>query len=295
MGVKSLSPSRHQLSMSYPYLSDLLQHAFGISLSLPIPMFGLLVGLAFFVSLKLADVEVKRLMPDQPVNLMNNAGFIGFFSGLIGARLFHLLEYPREFLAQPMAMLLDRGGFTIFGGLIVGVLVGLIYARAKRTPLPTLLDACAPALMLGYAIGRIGCQISGDGDWGITADLAAKPDWLPTWLWAQTYEGNIAGVLIAPPGVYPTPIYETLMSLVAFTILWSLRKHRHRAGWLFGVYLLLVGVERLWIEPLRVNTTYSVQGMSFTQAQIIAALCVAAGAATLVWRGRAARNERRPQ
>ncbi len=161
--------------MSFPYLSDLVHTVFGVDLPLPIPMFGLMVGIAFFVGLKVATLEVKRLLPAQPANFMDNAGLIAFFTGLVGARLFHLLEHPREFMADPMAMLLSRGGFTIFGGLIVGTISGLVYCRAKRAPLAPVLDAVAPAIMLSYAIGRIGCQISGDGDWGIAADLAAKP------------------------------------------------------------------------------------------------------------------------
>jgi len=87
-------------------------------------------------------------------------------------------------------------------------------------------DAVAPALMLGYAVGRLGCQISGDGDWGIPADMALKPGWLPAWLWAQTYANNIFGAAIAPPGVYPTPIYETLLSLAAFGVLWACASSR---------------------------------------------------------------------
>ena len=101
----------------------------------------------------------------------------GFIVGILGARLFHLLEYPRDFLAHPAEMLLSRSGFTIFGGLIVGILAGAKYARRKRAPLAPLLDAVAPALMLSYGIGRIGCQISGDGDWGITVS-GAPPAWL---------------------------------------------------------------------------------------------------------------------
>jgi phosphatidylglycerol:prolipoprotein diacylglycerol transferase len=131
--------------------------------------------------------------------------------------------------------------------------------------------------MLGYAIGRIGCQISGDGDWGIAADIAAKPAWLPTWFWAQTYEGNILGAILAPPGVYPTPMYEVLMALAAFALLWKLRVHHHRPGWLFAVYLMLVGVERLLIEFIRVNTTFTLFGVEVTQAQIISVACVIVG------------------
>jgi len=269
--------------MAYPYLSDVL-HAVGLDIPLPIPTFGLMVGAAFFVGLYFANREAKRLLPGQSPDFMGNACIIAFLTGLIGARLFHLLEHPAEFLAHPREMLLSRAGYTIFGGLIVGNICGLLYCRAKRAPYGPALDAAAPALMLAYAIGRIGCQISGDGDWGIAADLAAKPAWLPLWLWAQTYTGNIAGVNIAPPGVYPTPIYETLMSLIAFFVLWSLRRHRQRPGWLFGCYVLLAGIERLLIEPIRVNTTFQLFGESVTQAQVIASLCLVAGVAVMIWR-----------
>ena len=272
--------------MSYPFLSDVVRDAFGVDVPLPIPTFGLMVGIAFFVGLRVATLETKRLLPMQSANFMDNAGLIAFFTGLVGARLFHLLEHPREFMADPMAMLFSRGGFTIFGGLIVGTISGLAYARAKRAPIAPLLDAVAPAIMLSYAIGRIGCQISGDGDWGIAANLAAKPDWLPTWFWAQTYDGNIAGLEIPPPGVYPTPIYETFMGLIAFAVLWRLRKHSHASGWLFSVYLLLTGVSRLLVERIRVNTTYDIAGLIFTQAQLIAAICVIAGCFGMWWLSR---------
>ena len=91
--------------------------------------------------------------------------------------------------------------------------------RRWQLPVRPLLGAVAPAMMLGYAIGRIGCQVSGDGDWGIAANIARKPDWLPTWAWAQTYQNNIYAEAIAAPGVYPTPVYETLMGLACFALL----------------------------------------------------------------------------
>jgi phosphatidylglycerol:prolipoprotein diacylglycerol transferase len=271
--------------VAFPYLTDVL-HALGINVPLPIPTFGLMVGIAFFLGLQVATREARRLVPDQPPDFTANVGMIGFFSGLIGARLFHLLEHPQEFLDHPMEMLLSRGGFTIYGGLIIGLLCGLVYVRRKHAPPLTMLDVVAPSLMLAYAIGRIGCQISGDGDWGIAADLAAKPDWLPTWLWAQTYDGNIAGVLIDPPGVYPTPVYESVMAFIAFAILWRFRKQGHKPGWLFGLYVLLVGLERFAIEPIRVNTTYDIAGMAITQAQIISVLCIIGGITLLISRRR---------
>jgi phosphatidylglycerol:prolipoprotein diacylglycerol transferase len=272
--------------MAFPYLTDVL-HALGMNVPLPIPTFGLLVAAAFLTGNWLASVEGRRLMPALPADFMTNACLIGFVAGLAGAKLFHALEYPREFAEQPLRMLTSSGGFTIFGGLIAGTLAAVVYARRKGAPLPLLLDAAAPALMLAYGIGRIGCQISGDGDWGVAVSSPA-PAWLPDWLWAQTYQNNIAGVEIAPPGVYPTPIYETLMALLAFAILWKLRRHAHLPGWLFGVYLLLVGVERFLIELIRVNVTYSLFGMQVTQAQLIATACVIAGIVVMWWRRRRA-------
>jgi len=245
-------------------------------------MFGLLVGIGFFGGKHLASVEARRRLPSIDPDLMSNVCLVGFITGLIGARIFHILEYPREFLAHPLDMILSRGGFTIFGGLIVGLSIAGWYARRKGAPLATMLDAAAPGLLLAYAIGRIGCQISGDGDWGIAVSGPA-PAWLPDWLWAQTYDGNIAGVTIAPPGVYPTPIYESLMSFAAFGVLWALRKQPHASLWLFGVYLLLAGVERLLIEFIRVNSTYSLFGVAITQAQIIATACVFVGL-YIMWR-----------
>jgi len=273
--------------MSYPYLTQVLA-ALGVDLKLPIPTFGLLVGIAFFTGKWLAGIEGRRLMPKVDPEFMSNACLIGFLTGLLGARLFHLLEYPRDFLADPAAMLFSRAGFTIFGGLIVGSLSAAWYARRKNAPIPLLLDAAAPGLMLAYAIGRIGCQVSGDGDWGIAVTSPA-PSWLPDWLWAQTYVGNIAGATIPPPGVYPTPIYETLMSLLAFAILWAMRKQPHAPGWLFGVYLLLAGIERFLIELIRVNTTYSIFGLDVTQAQLISVGCVMAGL-IVIWRRAAPRT-----
>ena len=102
-------------------------------------------------------------------------------------------------------------------------------------------------MMLAYAIGRIGCQISGDGDWGIAADLAAKPGWLPDLALGADLRGQYRRRRqIPPPGVYPTPIYEVAHELSSRSrMLWRLRRHAHASGWLFCLYLLLAGVERL--------------------------------------------------
>jgi len=278
--------------MSYPYLSDLIRALTGYDVPLRVPMFGLCVAMALLTASNLLSRELQRLFEAgrigpatisrknasgqitltevPPQQIVPDFTLIVMIAGIIGARLFHILEHTDRFMLDPGGMLLSTSGLSIFGGLIFGTLAGLFCVRRWRLPGWSLLDATAPSMMLGYAIGRIGCQISGDGDWGIAANMSLKPDWLPDWIWAQTYVNNIYGEVIAAPGVYPTPIYETCMGLLCFLILWSLRKHPFQAGWLFAIYLLLAGVERFAIEQIRVNPVLNIMGLHATQAEMIA-------------------------
>ncbi len=287
--------------MAFPYLSDIIKALTGLNLPLPIPMFGLMVATAMLVAMWVAGQELERLQSVEPLSrpqglpsnakgksathvfsareFMSNLTILCMLTGLVGARIFHILEHPAEFAEAPWSMIFTRSGFSVLGGLIFGIIAGAFYIRHKKLPIRFVSDAAAPAMMLGYAIGRIGCQISGDGDWGIPADLALKPDWLPIWLWAQTYENNILGVVIPAPGVYPTPIYETALSLLCFAILWQMRKHPYRGGWLFCLYLLLAGIERLLIESIRDNVVMHFWGISATQAQILSLFFIIAGMA----------------
>jgi phosphatidylglycerol:prolipoprotein diacylglycerol transferase len=291
--------------MSYPYLSDVVKALTGIDLPLPFATFGILVACAMFAAAACLSAELRRmyeagsLQPGRrlvdgkwitkaPHELVSNLTMLVMLTGIVGARLFHILENTHQFALDPWAMIFSRSGLSVFGGLIVGTVAGLVYVRRWQLPVRPMLDAVAPAMMLGYAIGRIGCQVSGDGDWGVAANMALKPDWLPTWFWAQTYDNNIYGEVIAAPGVYPTPVYESLMALGCFALLWALRKHPFRTGWLFSLYLLLAGVERLLIEQIRVNPPYSFAGIHATQAELIASGLIAAGLVGIVLLGRRA-------
>lgn len=294
--------------MSFPYLSDAVQALTGYAVPLPLPTFGLLVALAMLVAtyylrqelarlhaagaMGMARTRVKRADGARqdgwvaPQDVVPDLTVAVFVSGVLGARLFHILENLHQFQAHPWSMIFTRSGFSIFGGLILGTLVGLVCVRRWRLPIRPLLDAAAPAIMLGYAIGRIGCQVSGDGDWGIAANLALKPGWLPDWFWAQTYPNNIYGEVIALPGVYPTPMYETLMALLCFGLLWALRKHPFRSGWLFSIYLICAGVERLLVEQIRVNPVLDLLGIHATQAEFIAVSLIVLGVLGAVVLGR---------
>ena len=186
---------------------------------------------------------------------------------------------------------------TIYGGLIIGALSVAWVAKKKGMRFLPLADASAPALILAYGIGRIGCQVSGDGDWGIPnpAPMPEWLNWLPEWLWSYHYPNNVngVGVLIGDsdpwpvfegfgtylsPAVFPTPLYETLMTLVIFGVLWSLRSRIQIAGRMFALYLVFNGVERFLIEQIRVNVKMEALGLAFTQAEMIAALTFFGGA-----------------
>ena len=302
--------------MAYPNLSDLLRALTGLDLPLPLPTFGMFVALAMLAAGECLRRELRRkhaigeigaatvwvkddaghrvaqaVAPQEVVADLTVAVMI---AGVLGARLFHILEHVDAFAAHPWAMIWTTSGLSIFGGLIVGTLVGLLCMRRWKLALRPALDAVAPAMMLGYALGRIGCQVSGDGDWGVAATLALKPDWLPTWFWAQTYTHNIVGELIAAPGVYPTPLYEIVMSLACCALLWRLRRHRFQAGWLFSVYLVLAGIERYAIEQIRINPVLRFGPWHATQAELIALLLIGFGALGLFALGRPAAPPRRP-
>jgi phosphatidylglycerol---prolipoprotein diacylglyceryl transferase len=208
--------------MSFPYLSDVINYYFETSWSIPIAMSGAFVAAAIFVSSAIAKMEVQRfeslgLIPSArsssnlqlPASqLISNLAIICAIFGILGARFFHILEYPGKFLDNPLEMIFTRSGLSIYGGLICGGIAGAIYIKKYSLPMLPMLDALSPSIALGYGIGRVGCQVSGDGDWGVASDMSLKPEFVPTCLWAQTYENNVAGVLIEYPGVYPTPIYE---------------------------------------------------------------------------------------
>lgn len=285
--------------MSYPYLSDVIFAVTGYQLPLPLATFGLMVALGLLAASNCLAAELKRLqgagvlpmawrrhggekLQAAPHEVVPNLALLALFAGVAGARVFHIFEHLDSFAANPWDMIFSRSGLSVLGGLLFGVVAGLWFIRRWHLPARPMLDAVAPAMLLGYAIGRVGCQISGDGDWGRAADLALKPDWLPLWFWAQTYTNNIFGEVIAAPGVYPAPVYEILMSLAGFALLWALRKHAFRQGWLFALYLVLAGLERLAIEQIRVNPVLDFGVFHATQAEAIALMMVAAGIAGLL-------------
>lgn len=236
---------------------------------------------------------------------------------------------------------------SFYGGLILAAIAICWYAYKKGIKIRYLVDAAAPALIIAYAIGRIGCQVAGDGDWGIynsayisdaygklavaqpgdfekkleaNADYFTQgkvtdsaghtfyitdrtygtlnnvphksfkgPSFLPKWFYAYAYPQNVNtdGILIPgdmeehnrvlPQPVFPTPLYETIVCTLIFLFLWSIRKKIKTPLVMFGIYLILNGIERFCVELIRVNKTYNLFGYHPSQAEIIAVLLILSG------------------
>jgi len=165
-------------------------------------------------------------------------------AGLAGSRLYHLLESPAEFFADPWPQLFSTMGFAFFGAVIGGFLALLYLARRFKIPALLMLDVASPAAAVGYGIGRIGCLISGDGDYGI-------PTTLP---WGMSFPN---GIVPTTQRVHPTPIYEFLIAIVIFWILWRVGAWAFKTdaanGVVFAAYLVLTGIARYLIEIIRIN------------------------------------------
>ena len=147
--------------------------------------------------------EVTKEM--HPYQLVGNITMLAAVFGLIGAKIFHHLENFEDFLKNPSQILDPFSGLTYYGGLLMASVAILVFLKRKGVKLIPVLDSAGPTLIAAYGMGRMGCQVSGDGDWGIS-NLAAKPNWLswaPDWVWAYDYPNNVIG---ADPGlVFPTP------------------------------------------------------------------------------------------
>lgn len=265
---------------------------------------GGLIGAALSVFSKYREKEKTKLKQPiwverdmHPYEHIGTMTLIGAFTGILGAKIFHNLENWDDFIADPIDALFSFSGLTMYGGLILASISLIYYGYKNKINIPHMIDACAPALMLSYGTGRIGCQVSGDGDWGID-NLAPKPGWLswaPDWVWSYDYPNNVNSIgeplancfndkycTHLVPSVFPTPFYETIMCVILFFVLWAIRKRIKTPGVLFSIYLIFNGMERFLIEQIRVNTLYHIGNFAFTQAQLISTLLFLTGIAG-VW------------
>ena len=224
--------------------------------------FGLCFAAAFLGSGLLVARRLEEL--GRPVDWAYEIIFSALLGGLIGSRVDYLIQNYDSVSDDLIGNLFSGSGLVWFGGLVGGALGVLLWARVRGYLGLQLLDVCAPGLAIGYAIGRVGCQLSGDGDYGVASDLP----------WAMAYP---EGTVPTTEEVHPTPIYESIaMGLVAL-VLWRLRD-RFRPGVLFAIYLVLAGIERLLVELIRRNEALA---LGLTPAQLISVAMILAGGAWL--------------
>lgn len=216
-----------------------------------------IIGAGLFLAI---DLRQRGYDPSSSLEIV----FAGGIGGFIGARLYYVAEHWGE----PGGGLFTSSGLVWYGGVVGGVIGVILIAIWKHIPLGVMANAAAAPLALAYVIGRIGCQLAGDGDYGSATSLP----------WGMSYpDGTVPTTEI----VHPTPVYESIAMLVVFWVLWRFRG-RLTAGWsLFGLYLVLAGVERLLVEFVRA-TPVTFAGM--TTAQVISVVFILIGI-PLVWRG----------
>lgn len=228
-----------------------------------ISSYGVLVTLGVITGYLFAKSEFKR--KNIPLNLLQDILFLSVIFGVLGAKLMYIFENipMSEFLRNPLKYLLERAGLTWYGAFLLGLLAPMIYLSIKKANILRILDAISPSLAIGYAIGRIGCFLVGD-DYGVPTNLP----------WGMEFP---RGAPPTPPGVkvHPTQIYETLIMTGVFLFLWKIRKKEAKDGKLFGIYLILSGIERFGIEFIRTTTPSFIPGISI--AQIIAFFLILIG------------------
>ena len=262
---------------------------------------GILVGIFFLVLKWYEKNKVKLPKPEEktfkvwPHDRVGDIVLYAAIFGFLGAKIFHNLENWGEFVKDPIGNLIAFSGLTFYGGLICATVAIIYFARKHKIGVVHLADAMAPTMMFAYAMGRIGCQVSGDGDWGIVNNNPKPFAWMPDGLWSSVYAHNVIGEGVPikdcvgqycnqlPMPVYPTALYEVIACLLLFGVLWFLRTRINVAGRLAALYLMFNGIERFLVEKIRVNTKYVDLPFQPTQAEIIS-LCLFLGGVFLWWK-----------
>lgn len=234
--------------------------------------YGLMLGIGFLLGSFILARELKRKKLDP--NMASTVTVLAVIFGIAGAKILFLIEDWNHFVKDPIGMAFSPGGLTWYGGFILGLAAVITYVRRKKVPVLRFLDALGVALILAYGVARLGCHLSGDGDYGFPTDLP----------WGTNYENGTyppsrafaifpeitsqypGGLVPDSTPCHPTPVYELLLGTLGFAILWRLRKKPYPDGKLFMIYLMLSSTFRFLVEFLRLNPRI-IFGLS--EAQVI--------------------------
>ncbi len=248
----------------------------------PITSFGVMMLLAFLTAAYVTRSEMERL--DEDPEKAWDLVFMAVVGGILGAKTYYiLLNYPR-LLTHPAELIFSRGGLVWYGGFILATVLVVWEIRRQKLPLPKIADAVAPALAISYAVGRMGCFLVGDdygrptGSWvGIRFPHGSPPSTVANI--QRDFGITVDPSLVQKYGqvvpVHPTQLYEIALSSLIFLFLWRIRRHHHRRGWLFMIWLVLAGTERFLVEFLRAKDDrfFGV----FTLAQMISLAVIGTG------------------
>lgn len=234
-----------------------------------IPTFGLMLWLAAVAAAYILDRGFKRGKIDADA-----AGMVAIavVAGVVGAKLWHVLDTPSEFQEQGWRVLWDSAGFAWFGGLVFGIGALLIQGWRAGIGAVRILDLASPAAAVGYGIGRIGCFLSGDGCYGL-------PTTMP---WGMAFPNGIEPTM---PGVrvQPTPLFELAANVLIGLYLWARGAKNRPTGWILGEYLVLSGLARFLVEFIRRNPKIL---FGLSNAQLASLGSVAAGVILIAWAAR---------
>ncbi len=238
-----------------------------------------MLGLAFIAGSYFLAREFKRVgIPD---NYASEITLIAIVLGVVGSKLFDLFENWGKFLDNPVGMMFSPGGLTYYGGFLLAMGGVTLYLRKKKLGFFQVGDLISPSLAIAYGIGRIGCHLAGDGDYGVPTSLPwgvsyAKGIVKPTEMFfGSKYALQFPnGILPNDTPLHPTPIYEFLAGVAIFSILWSMRKNIKITGRIFMLYLVLSGISRFLVEFVRLNPSFF---LGLTEAQTISLVLIAVG------------------
>jgi phosphatidylglycerol:prolipoprotein diacylglycerol transferase len=240
---------------------------------LSLPTFGLMLWLAAVVAAIVMDRSFRRArLKADAVSIVA----VTVVAGIVGAKLWHILDTPIEFHEAGWRVLWESAGFAWYGGLVLGISALLFQGWREKIGLLRTLDLAAPAAAIGYGIGRIGCFLSGDGCYGIEI----KPVHFLSFTftpWGMSFPNGIEPIFVR---VYPTPLYELMANVLVGCWLWWRGGKTRAAGAILGEYLLLTGAARFLVEFLRRNPKVL---LGLSNAQLASAGSVLAGIALIAW------------
>jgi phosphatidylglycerol---prolipoprotein diacylglyceryl transferase len=243
--------------------------------------YGLMLGIGFIAASILLTKELRRKGLDQ--NLGGTITFLAMVFGIAGSKILYLIENWEYFVRAPFEMTFSPGGLTWYGGFILATITIMMYARRKKVSFLKICDAAAPGLLLAYGIARIGCHLAGDGDYGMPTNVP----------WAAVYSNGtyppsvafrdfpeivqrygVNGIVPDTTPVHPAPLYEFIIGVGLFFLLWKFRLMKYPDGKLFMIYLILSGAARFAVEFIRINPRI-LWGLS--EAQLFALVMIALG------------------